>query len=1207
MIETIQLFFKNHQNRILIGVLILIAIFTHREWFSLDSILFNGDWRNRSDEATKEILNWGRGMWIGFYNLGEPNIQPFSNIQTLLWGIIGDYQLAVKITLLWPIAIGSLLSSYFYIKYLTKNSIVAFLSALFYGFTSYIIIKSSAHLPIAFVYAIAPFILLSFEYLLTKKTILSILIFSITYVIGCIYELRIMYILSWVLIFYFLFFHVKNWKNHIKSFLIVGILILLLSSFFLFPLFFLDKEMIKGIANRGLWGNDFFPIENAISLFQWSWTGSSPSIEFIKQPILWYYWITPILGIIPLLFIKTFNKKNRRHIVFFAILLSIGILLSKQSDAPFESFYLWMYQNFPGFNLFRLANKFYIILSLGYLGLISYGLLFIFSISTNTVIKTATFLFFFCYFLINTYPIITNQFGTLFESRIKPSEYYILDEMIKKDNDEYFRTLWIPFYSQWGYYDNKHPKIAMWHVMNKSFSNHDQLSPFSKLPISLKTFKDPQLYTSVLNQSFSKKLLEDMKVKYIILPKKLKKTEENIFPYSGERDAYEKALDEISYLKKISIGDLDIYKYEKKSQYIEVFDTLYEIDDIKNLSEIENITNKNTKNYGIVYSDSLKNNKIPSLLIGKLFNDIEIKEDRIIIPSTILSKITEDSTLLNNSIKKSIEYKREIESITFSFENTLKENILFSQQKKEKPFIKITPLQNNFNYFIEYLDQITSINDIKGFIGEAKENEFIKIFSGQTHSEIFSKKELINKKVQDCWNYDKNGNISLEIKDNIIQLKTIKHKACLSQSIKVIPSSEYIISMEYKSKNNSIAGYHIGINDENKITKQLLPTNNWESIYQKISIPSDVEKISFFIYSYESNKIDVNIAEYKNIIIQKVKKDAEFSIPSFNKNNWSNLGKIKKNFLPFFTYKETINHIKNPSFNEGLWNKKVGDCRNYDDNPSIGMNLTNDNALQLSALRHNACTSTDITITPDTSYLLEFDYKSPTLSNAGYYIGFNNKDKTKQEERLISNNQWTHFSKKIKTPDGADLIKLYIYSYQANNINNIVHYDNFKLTKLPNEVNNYYYYSKNKYYTTKEPKSITFTNIHPSLKTISIKGASSSFYISLSESFHKQWEIKFTQSYKKNISFLKLFFLDEKIDNKYHFPMNNVANGWLINTNEYCEQKDLCTKNKDGTYDINLIIEFSPNKWLGIGFIISLLTLFSITLLLIIKWKSSKK
>ncbi|MFA6433294.1 MAG: hypothetical protein WCW52_01225 [Elusimicrobiales bacterium] len=60
-----------------------------------------------------------------------------------------------------------------------------------------------------------------------------------------------------------------------------------------------------------------------------------------------------------------------------------------------------------------------------------------------------------------------------------------------------------------------------------------------------------------------------------------------------------------------------------------------------------------------------------------------------------------------------------------------------------------------------------------------------------------------------------------------------------------------------------------------------------------------------------------------------------------------------------------------------------------------------------------------------------------------------------------------------------------------------------------------------------------------------------------------------------------------------HFKANGYANAWIIKAAEICSTNEkICRQNSDGTYDLELIVEFEPQKYFYIGLAISLLTLF---------------
>jgi len=64
-----------------------------------------------------------------------------------------------------------------------------------------------------------------------------------------------------------------------------------------------------------------------------------------------------------------------------------------------------------------------------------------------------------------------------------------------------------------------------------------------------------------------------------------------------------------------------------------------------------------------------------------------------------------------------------------------------------------------------------------------------------------------------------------------------------------------------------------------------------------------------------------------------------------------------------------------------------------------------------------------------------------------------------------------------------------------------------------------------------------------------------------------------------------------QIPEENHFIANGYANGWLINAEELCQSGEWCVKHPDGTYDMELIIEFWPQRLFYLGASISLATL----------------
>ena len=310
------------------------------------------------------------------------------------------------------------------------------------------------------------------------------------------------------------------------------------------------------------------------------------------------------------------------------------------------------------------------------------------------------------------------------------------------------------------------------------------------------------------------------------------------------------------------------------------------------------------------------------------------------------------------------------------------------------------------------------------------------------------------------------------------------------------------------------------------------------------------------------------------------------------------------------------NVIENGSFEQGLWKNKVEDCFNYDEDADIEMGLDNiehidgNYSLKLSATKHVACTSKIIEVTPGiTTYMLAFNYKSEMIgSNIGLSIALNTDGSDDLNYQFVSNTEeWQTYTKLISIPSYVKNIKLYLYSYQSDRkTKNIINYDNISLTPISIIDNTFIVSGKNP--NLDQPKETTFDLINPTKKLVHIKGATTPFYLAMSESYHDKWQAQFNN--EKINGFFKSwvpFVEPDTIPNEHHFELNGFLNGWYIDTKEYCKNKNLCTQNPDGSYDMELVLEFFPQRWFYLGLLISAITFIGLIGYLIFDFVRTRK
>ena len=80
-----------------------------------------------------------------------------------------------------------------------------------------------------------------------------------------------------------------------------------------------------------------------------------------------------------------------------------------------------------------------------------------------------------------------------------------------------------------------------------------------------------------------------------------------------------------------------------------------------------------------------------------------------------------------------------------------------------------------------------------------------------------------------------------------------------------------------------------------------------------------------------------------------------------------------------------------------------------------------------------------------------------------------------------------------------------------------------------------------------------------------------------------------------------------QIPDENHLMVNGYANSWIIDPDEICKNQGFCIKNDDGTYDMELIVEFWPQRLFYIGLGISGMTLLSCLGYLVIDFVNKRK
>ncbi len=349
------------------------------------------------------------------------------------------------------------------------------------------------------------------------------------------------------------------------------------------------------------------------------------------------------------------------------------------------------------------------------------------------------------------------------------------------------------------------------------------------------------------------------------------------------------------------------------------------------------------------------------------------------------------------------------------------------------------------------------------------------------------------------------------------------------------------------------------------------------------------------LYLGKSDQALYYSAQNGQLSIAAIQKPGYQAIPAANKKSAFIAVPVSK--LSSVSYDDPMhsfqNLIANPSFEQGPWQKKVNDCYNFDNNPQIGMSIDKQDktdgqqSLQLESSNHIACTGPGlVSVKAGQQYLLSFDYWSPD-NDAGYYINFSGTRNSTLSGRLTSKgNGWQNFTKVITAPSVTDTLRLQVEVFPGDlrESAGIARFDNFRLTAIPNVTGEFYVVS-NPTAKLHIPAKVDFSVVNPTKTTIHVRGASLPFYLATSESYSEQWRL---EPNSRNASSWVPTASVTALPNEDHLRFNGSMNGWYIDPANVCRTSPAsCTYNTDGSYNMNLVMEFTPQRWFYAGALIS--------------------
>ncbi|HEY6736666.1 MAG TPA: hypothetical protein VI322_03025 [Candidatus Saccharimonadia bacterium] len=1052
-------------------------------------------------------------------------------------------------------------------------------------------------------YAVLPFVIFSFLKLEANPTKMWMLTNGLALALCAAYEPRAGYITLalqlglWVLLLVSGRPALRAWSFwREQSFILCAPLtiFLLLNFYWVFGLASVGAGVGDGVLSRGLFGSQYFNLSQALVLFHPYWSGAKPT-PFIVQPIPLYFWLIPVAA-----FFGALLARKNRYVTVFTIIGLVGLFLTKQEGEPLPGAYFWLFTHLPGFSAFREASKFYALIALSYTVLIP--ALFMYAKEKllprvyRVYMQAAFGLALALLFLPNVWPVLSGSIATTFTPRHPPSGYAALNQLL--DTANFSRIFWMPRESRWGIDTARHPRVSVIDVAQTSWAG------FLQNELDDRNVTSERLLGDIFSKNYAQLLFDAGSIGHVVVPPRDAANDDDFYAnYGDDRNRFTNLLDHVPFLVKSpsAPAGFDIYTNPTARPYVSAFTSLINVPTIDQLEHAVSFARQQL-GQGEVNFVVHDRHVQGATAVSDVFANLEDRSfsHGAISASPAAGAATNLTTYFDTGYTTTA-YQTTAEALVLT--STGQAGSLgpdTSGRKTSLGFSGPEPkylLNNDTLTPVQTDGQSHSLGAIEGSVVLYSASQSDVLENGDMQQGLW------RQQVEDCNNYDNRPAIAMQQAfpaaqggpGTAVKLSSRRHLACTGPApAGVVPGRPYVLSFQYQVAAGTEAGYRLEYNDPGKtsIVKDVPVTNDsWHTANVLVTPPAGASQVRVRFYARPSSRPGVvPYVSYGAAALRPLTLEARATLPAQHTY-------VARPATGGITYTnpgyDFTNLVNNPSFEQGLWHQKVGDCDAYDDQPAISMRLSGQasdgqQALELAAQRHIACTNTQFTgLAGDNLLYLSFDYQSANASNAGYSVEFNDADATVVSKQIpINGGGWHNYKTDIKVPAGATSAYLTLYAFAENGGKTQVnHYDNVRVSQLPDLLGHFYSVAPPDV-ALAAPAKVSWSQDSATRKKIHISGATKPFFLALAEAYHPKWELRLAHKYAV------------KVPESNHLNLNNFENGWYIDPAQICKQQGNCHKNPDGSYDIELIATFGPQKWLVLGLTISAITLVACLLTL---------
>jgi hypothetical protein len=160
--------------------------------------------------------------------------------------------------------------------------------------------------------------------------------------------------------------------------------------------------------------------------------------------------------------------------------------------------------------------------------------------------------------------------------------------------------------------------------------------------------------------------------------------------------------------------------------------------------------------------------------------------------------------------------------------------------------------------------------------------------------------------------------------------------------------------------------------------------------------------------------------------------------------------------------------------------------------------------------------------------------------------------------------------------------------------------------------------------------TIEYIRVNPTKYRLRVRNAKGAFAVILLEAFRDEWNVYLSDDSEFHVGetkrrsidgeaagplarviqrlfdgkFYETWSSDKISSDKNHHLANGFANSWIIDAENVCAGQKQCTRNPDGSYDLELVLEYWPQQLVYIGMFLSVLTLVLCMLYVAYRWQA---